>query len=459
MSKIHGHIIAGIILLFFFSACGTKGKRKYANSSDEVSKQEQITASDTLRIATSYGATSYFFLRDKYMGFDYEMARNLAEHLGVNLKVYVTKSIEEMLRLLENNEIDLVACKTVKTKALVQNFEFVYPQSESYQILLKKIGKNEISNVTQLAGKTVHVTENSIFHQRLLALNDEIGGTIQIEVVPDTVTNADLIKMLIQDSIQYTLAYYDVAMLYKSYFPVLDCRLQVGFAQKNGWLIQKGTDFAETIETWASLPKTKQLETRLRARYWDKNPCLSNAAMKIPGGYVSPYDDVFKEQAMKIGWDWRLLAALAFAESGFDATEISIVGAVGIMQLMPSTAIGLGLDEITFFNPEENIKAGTAYIKQLDKVFKPVKNPEERHKFILASYNSGPAHILDAMALTEKYGKNPHIWSENVEYFLLKKNEPEFYQDTLVRYGSFKGVETVGHVKKVLEAYERFLKK
>ena len=460
MPKTHRHIITGLILLFFFSACKTKEEYYGTETIDEISKLEQITASDTLRIATMYGTTSCFSLRGKYMGFDYEMAQNFAEHLGVKLKVYPVWNEQEMFHLLKNDEVDLIACKTVKTKSLKQDFNFVYSQPESYQVLVKKIGKNDISNVTQLAGKKVHVVENSIFHQRLLSLNDEIGGTILIETVPDSVTCDDLFQLLIHDSIQYTLAYYDAAMLYKAYFPVLDSRLQVGFEQKNGWLIRKNTKFKKDIERWAALAQTKQLETRLQKKYWKTNPYLSYIAIKNTShDSISPYDDLFQQYAVEIDWDWRLLAALAHTESGFDSTQVSAVGAVGLMQLMPATAIGLGMDEASFFNSEENIKAGVDYIKKLDRVFRSVSNVDERIIFILASYNSGPAHVIDAMALAQKYGKDPNVWSDNVEYFLQKKRLPEFYQDSVVKYGPFKGTETIAHVKKVQETYKRFLKK
>jgi membrane-bound lytic murein transglycosylase F len=420
---------------------------------------EQIIELDTLRVATLYGSTSCFFLHGEQMGYDYELAQNLADYLGVNLKVHIAKNEDEMFRLLENNKVELVACKTVKTEKLSRKFRFVFPQSESYQVLVQKMGKHTLSNVIQLAGKEIYVKENSVFHRRLNHLNDETGGRIHVKTMPDTISSGNLIGMVVRDSIKYTLAFHDEAMLYKSYYPMLDCNLRIGFPQQKGWLVNKNSELAAVIEDWQSLRQTAQLESKLQTRYWNKNPYLSNIKIKIPRGAISPYDDYFKKYASEISWDWRMLAALAFTESGFDSTEVSVAGAVGLMQLMPATAATLGLDENTYFAPEKNIKAGVDYIKSLNGIFKTVQNKDERKKFVLASYNSGPAHILDAMALAEKYGKNPQLWSGNVEYFLLKKKEPEFYTDTVVKYGTFHGTETVGHVKRVQEIYEKYLKK
>jgi membrane-bound lytic murein transglycosylase F len=135
------------------------------------------------------------------------------------------------------------------------------------------------------------------------------------------------------------------------------------------------------------------------------------------------------------------------------------VGAAGLMQLMPRTAANFGLDKQTVFNPEMNIEAGVQYIKSLNLTFRKVENKDERVKFILAGYNSGPAHILDAMALAQKYGKNPQVWFGNVEFFLLKKSEPEFYNDKVVKYGYFRGKQTVSYVHNTLKTFEKYLRK
>jgi len=147
---------------------------------------------------------------------------------------------------------------------------------------------------------------------------------------------------------------------------------------------------------------------------------------------------------------------LAYHESRFDPTDESWAGAIGIMQLMPRTASKFGLNKNTVLDPEMNIEAGVQYIKSLNLIFRQVGNREERFKFILAAYNSGPAHILDAMALARKFGKNPHVWNNQVEYFLLKKNDPDFYNDPVVKYGYYRGKETVRYVKSTLVTFEKY---
>ena len=419
-----------------------------------------IVDSDTLRVATMTGSTSYFMYRDELMGFDYEMAENLADYLHINIKISVARSEKEMLEWLENGEVDLVAYNLVETKELKNKFSFVFPQPDTYQVLVQSIGANALSDVTQLEGKEVYVKANSVFHKRLSALNEEIGGTINIILAPDSLNNDDLIDMVAENKISYTLAYNNLAQLHRSYNRKLDCHMPVGFNQRNGWLINTSChNLKKAIEKWQQQPETDLMVSNLRSKYLDKNPFLSLRRIEIPKGSISPFDRLFKKYAPIINWDWRLLAAVAFHESRFNTSEVSWAGATGLMQLMPHTASNFGLNKNNCFDPEMNIEASVQYIKSLNLSFSKVTNKEERIKFILAAYNSGPAHVLDAMALAKKYGKNPHIWFNHVEYFLLKKSEPVFYEDPVVKYGYFRGKETAKYVHNTLETFEKYRKK
>ena len=87
-----------------------------------------------------------------------------------------------------------------------------------------------------------------------------------------------------------------------------------------------------------------------------------------------------------------------------------------------------------------------------------VDNLMERTKFILASYNAGPAHILDARALAAKYGENPNQWAVAEKYLMLK-SEPEYYNDTVCTFGYFRGNHTVRYVKDVFDTYNSYLEK
>ncbi|HTE31859.1 MAG TPA: transglycosylase SLT domain-containing protein, partial [Chryseolinea sp.] len=107
-------------------------------------------------------------------------------------------------------------------------------------------------------------------------------------------------------------------------------------------------------------------------------------------------------------------------------------------------------------DPNESLKAGVNYLVYLQRYWtKRIADPQERMKFILASYNAGLAHILDARKLCVKYKKDQTIW-DDVEYFLLKKSDPKFYKDPVVVTGYCKCEEPVNYVREVLERFEAY---
>lgn len=446
-----------IALLLVVSAC--RQKQVESTSPPAHSDLKDIIALDTLRVATMYGPVSYFQYRDENMGYDYEMAIDLAKYLKVNLKIIVAKNETEMAGMLAENKVDLVACNVVETKQFKNIFDYVFAQPETFQVLVQNMGRNTVNDVTELSGKKVHVTANSIYSKRLKALNDELGGLVEI-VTHDTLTNDELISMVATKKIDYTVSHHNVAMLHKSLYKNLDCRMPVGFDQRNGWLVSRQSpELKKAIDEWAALPETNTTKSGLYFKYWMKSPYITMLKVKIPRGAISPFDPIFRKYSALINWDWRLLAALAFHESRFDSSQVSWAGARGIMQLMPRTAANFGLDSESILVPERNIEAGVQYIKSLNLAFRKIEDEEERIKFVLAAYNSGPAHIFDAMALADKYGKNPHIWYDQVEYYLIKKSEPEYYNDPLVKFGNFGAKETVRFVQNVLGTYEKYLNK
>jgi membrane-bound lytic murein transglycosylase F len=175
----------------------------------------------------------------------------------------------------------------------------------------------------------------------------------------------------------------------------------------------------------------------------------------VRSGRISVWDDILKQKTEELGWDWRLVASLMYQESRFQSDAISWMGAQGLMQLMPGTAIIYGVDSLS--SPVENINAGIKYLKMLDDRFKDiVHDPDERIKFVLASYNAGIAHVFDARRLAEKYGRDPNLWDDNVDFFLLNKSNPKYYNDEVVFYGYCRGEESFNYVNDIMERFEHY---
>ncbi len=169
---------------------------------------------------------------------------------------------------------------------------------------------------------------------------------------------------------------------------------------------------------------------------------------------ISPYDGLIKENAKRIGWNWKMFAALIWSESRFRIQANSQRGAFGLMQMMPRTADRYEIENL--LDPKENIEAGASYISRLQSKFRDTAaNDNELVKFTLAAYNAGEGRIYDCIKLARAQGIDTGTWES------LCTVLPQMSQDSIllvedVRHGKFKGKETVAYVKAVLNQYDIF---
>jgi len=167
-------------------------------------------------------------------------------------------------------------------------------------------------------------------------------------------------------------------------------------------------------------------------------------------GRLSPYDELFRQAAQRYGFDWRLIASVAFQESRFDPQQRSWAGAVGLMQLRPRTA---DVSEDSLLIPAVNVELGVRHLRDLYDSFDYLE-PEERLDFALAAYNAGQGHLEDARILSIVQGRDPNQWEGSVRESLLLLRKPDFHRQ--VRYGYVRGTETVAYVHDILRRYDLF---
>lgn len=169
---------------------------------------------------------------------------------------------------------------------------------------------------------------------------------------------------------------------------------------------------------------------------------------------ISPYDDLIRENAQELGWDWRLLAAVLYHESKFHIEAVSPRGAEGLMQIRPRTASRFGVTDL--LDPVQNLQAGTAFLKRLQNMFKSrAANDAEHIKITLAAYNAGEGRITDCMNLAGYKGLDSGYWENLVSVIPHMRDSSIFDIDT-VKHGMFYGEETVRYVDEVLDIYEDF---
>jgi membrane-bound lytic murein transglycosylase F len=451
-----------LFFLLFFSCTPRKEK------GEEICVPPYIERGKLVAI-TDYNSTSYFIYRGEPMGYQYELLNLFAQHLGVRLEILVSNDLRESFEVLLSGECDLLALNLTVTKERSRLVDFTKPFIQTRQVLVQKkpanwqlLSEREleaalIRNQLDLAGKTIHVQKNSAYAARLHNLSEEIGDTINIVEVP--YESEQLITMVAEGEIEYTVSDENIARVNQTYYPEIDIITAVSFPQNLAWAVQRGDDqLREEINTWLE-GFSGTIESQLLYAKYFRNPrsarFIRSDYFALTSGRISPYDDLIKKYSEEIDWDWRLLASLIYQESRFYPEAESWAGAAGLMQLMPSTAERFGVSQIS--DPEQNIAAGVKFIKWLDDILSDrLMDESERLKFILASYNVGLGHVLDARALARKNNKDPDVWTGSVDYFLLNKSNPEYYLDPVVRHGYCRGEEPYKYVTEILERYDHY---
>jgi membrane-bound lytic murein transglycosylase F len=444
------------------------------NQSDENKTQEDFELKDqslekvlergTLIATTDYNSTNYFIYRGEPAGYQYELLKNLADHLGVDLEIVVNNDLEDAFEDLWSGKVDLMAHGLTITGERTGMVDFTMPMGQTRQVLVQKStsAKGEskngdlIRNPLDLNEKMIYVPRNSSYAARLRHLQEEIGGQIYIVEFPQD--SERLIEMVSSGEIDYTVCDEHIAKVNQKYFRNIDIATPVGFPQNFAWAVNVGSDNLKNhINAWLDNYLSSANGRFVYNKYF-VNPRTFQLAYRyssVKSGRISEWDDVLKEKSPVYDLDWRLIASLIYQESRFKPDAVSWMGAFGLMQLMPGTA---EMFDITYDSPpEDNIEAGLKYLRELDQRLEDIIiDDEQRLKFVLAAYNAGIAHVFDARRLAIKYNRDPNVWEDNVDYFLLNKSNPKYYKDSVVFYGYLRGEESYQYVYQILDRYEHY---
>lgn len=478
-------ILSFILLCLLTAACHNKDDKSKSVSTDSMPTiVVENKLPDTLVVGTIYSPASFFILKGDTLGYDYERICAFARDNGIAIRFHVATSMKELISLVENNKVHVAAYEVPMTAEYKEHVIHCGEQNITYQVLVQRATKDTLTDVTQLVGKEVYVIHGSSYEARLKNLDNELGGGIKIHAIDnDSLISEDLIDMVASGRLPYTVAESDIAQINKTYNDSISISLKIGFPQRASWATGKDRQWLATaIDNWASNNATITNAHTIKQRYFEMNKhhidslrAMSDSLnfikqaktesgeidyskiYKRRDGDISGYDRLFKKYAATAGLEWTVLAAIAYVESDFNPNAVSWAGAVGLMQVMPSTAKSYGFTEEDLRDPEKSVYIASLILSKTDKFLQSyISDRAERLRFNLGAYNAGVGHVVDAMKLAQKYNKNPHIWYSNVEAAVLWKTHPEFYNDPVCSYGYCRGTETVNYVRQVENAYRVF---
>lgn len=460
-----------VFFLLVFSCDQPPAKEEKVVGPEVYLDLKEIKKRGYINALVDNNSMSYFYYKGGAMGYEYELLQRLAKHLKVELRIKVVTSIDVAIDRLNKGHGDIIAFPFTVTSERKKILQFTRTHFNTSQVLVQRKPENwadnphlaekkMIRNPADLIGKKVYVKYKSAFKDRLKNLSQELGGDILVEEDSATEETESLIRRVAEGEIDYTVTDQMIAMVNAAYYPNIDILTMVSLPQRIAWAVRKNApDLLSSIDHWLGEVKRDGTFNVIYNRYFN-SPRTSAIRKKsdfssLGGNKISVYDDIIKSKAEELGWDWRLLASMIYQESTFSPTAESWAGAKGLMQLMPSTGKYYGAKDL--FDPIQNINAGVNFLKFLDRQWsKTIADKEERIKFMLASYNVGLSHVLDGRNLAKKYGGNPTLWNGEVEVFLLKKSDPKFYRDPVVKSGYCRCEEPVKYVREVLKRFEEY---
>jgi membrane-bound lytic murein transglycosylase F len=424
---------------------------------------DQIIQRGKLVVLAENSSSSYFIYREREMGFEYEVLREFCKEIGVEMEIKIIENLDLVIEQLRAGEGDIISANFTITKERNKIINFSRPLMSIQQVLVQRKPSLQPGNIStllndpsQLSRKKVNVWKKSSYYDRLINLQEEIGDTIYIKGEDGIVSAEELIELVAEGLIDYTVVEENVAKINQRFFANLDVSLPISAKQKIAFGLRESSPLLKArLDQWMDTFGKTDLYKYIYHKYFilsQERADTYTRDMEADAEKISPYDDFFRAAGKKHKVDWRWLAALCYQESRFNPNATSFGGAYSMMQFMPEVGPSFGVYPDS--PPEQQIMGGAKKIMTDFRYWKSIPNELQRMKFALGSYNCGGGHILDAQRLAKKYGKDPLMWDENVEEMVLKLSRKEFYRDPVVRNGAMRGTITYKYVR---EIYGRYL--
>ena len=409
----------------------------------------------SVRALVTYSKTFYFLDGGTQRGATYEglleFEKYLNQQLGRRtLKVHVLiipVHRDELLPALAQGLGDIAAANLTITPERQRLVDFSTPVASGVrEVVVTGPSSKTLASVDDLAGRSVHVRRSSSYWESLERLNGEFQdrGLEPIELVPaeEFLEDEDLLEMVNAGLLPLAVVDSHKANFWAEVFDdiVVHDDLTIREGAAIGWAFRKDSpQLAETVNGFVRSHKQGTLFGNvILKRYLQDNPWVRNSLAKNDRDRFEGVIHLFEEYGGRYDIDHLMLAALAYQESGLDQSKRSRQGAVGVMQMLPSTAADPNVGIADIEQLENNIHAGTKYLRFLhDRYFADEAMDEfDRLMFTFASYNAGPARVRRLRAEAIEMGLDPNVWFGNVEVVAARRigRETVQYVSNIAKY-------------------------
>ncbi len=444
-----------LCFLIIISSCSDNNIGKEALSPQQ--QYHSIITSGVLKVTLNYNSIDYYVYKGKPLGFQLELLNELATHLGLQLQVQVRDNYAQDFESLVLEESDFIAGNVKKTTLRNRFLLYSVPHSKSALVLVQRKSRkeNQVCKWEDLEGKVITLPAHSSFSEYLF--RSSVKNQVDYSFKYDKESSIEnLIEMVSNKSIEFTVCEENVAKVYSTYYDNIDYSFSVSDTLSLSWVFHpRNSVLLDTVNSWLLDFKESPKFNKLYRKYYSISQSpdrFSNTMDFRKQKNMSKYDKVLKKVSKKYDWDWRLYGAIIYQESKFIDGLVGDGGSFGLLQLMPNTARKFGINPT--MSGEEQITKGAQLIDYLRKKYNEANSDIEQHwKFVIAAFHTGSGHVDDARRIAEKFGKNPNIWDSNVDSCLILKAKPTIYHLPEVKSGYHYGKRSVKYVNDVWNRY------
>lgn len=416
---------------------------------------DEMVARGEIRVLTTFSLGSYFIDKGEQRGTVYELSRILEEyareHLGNDarrLKVTIIPvRRDQLLPHLVAGHGDIAFANLTVTPGRSQTVDFSYPFSnEVKELLVSAPGQPDVSSIQELSGKEIVVPAASSYFESIVSVNQQLIADgldpIQITISDPRLEIESIIEMMNSNLLPMTVADSHRMKLWSQVFQNVKVHEDIVFRENASVALAMRKQSPELKKFLDGFVRENQIGTlvtnMLITQFTEYTGWVKPALERDPFRRFEQLASLFQTYGGQYNFDWLLLASFAFQESGFDQDARSHVGAVGVMQVMPSTAADRRVDISDIDELENNVHAGTKYLSVLRGHYFDDEelDPTEQMLFTMAGYNAGPNRVNRLRREAESRGLDPNVWFNNVELIVAAKvgREPINYVNNIYRY-------------------------
>ena len=408
-----------------------------------------------VRMQVAYSKTFYFIDKGTQRGSTYELGMLLEKALNAGNKdrarpirvVFIPTSRDQLLPGLAAGRGDIAAANLTITPERLKLVDFSTPiAGDVSEILVTPTGSVAPASAEGLSGSKVHVRRSSSYYSSLVGVNTRLKALgkppVEIVLADENLEDEDILEMVNAGLIPATIVDSHIATFWKQIFETIELHPDVRVREGGeiAWAIRKDSpQFKQVVDTFiAKNRKGSATGNDILNRYLKSTKWVKNATAEADMKRFRAVTELFKKYSNQYGFDWLLVAAQGYQESGLDQSTRSHVGAIGVMQVMPATAKDRNVNILNIHELEPNIHAGVKYLRfMVNEYFdEPGIDPVNRHLFAFASYNAGPNRIQRLRKVAADEGLDPNKWFNNVEVIVAREvgRETVQYVSNIYKY-------------------------